>query len=79
MLVLNQGRFQGTLFPFPQEWDNHKESNGDLDKDLFSDKNGHRESLIGRVKSIVISPIFYSILYRCSWSCLTMACMCFGQ
>ena len=49
MSVLNEVRCQGTLLPFIQEWGYHKELNGDLDENLFSDKNVHRQSLIGRI------------------------------
>ena len=49
MSILNRVKCQGTLFPSLQEWGYHKVPSKDLDEDPSFDKNGHKQSLIGRI------------------------------
>ena len=64
------------LFPFWQEWNYHKETSRDWDEDPFFNKNVRKQSLIGRIKTIVISPTSNSIQMELE---LSMAGMCLDK
>ena len=61
MSILNRVKCQGTLFPSLKEWGYQKVPSRDLDEDPSLDKNGHKQSLIGRIKNHYCQPnlLFY--------------------
>ena len=71
MSILNRLKCEGTLFASLQEWGYHKVQSRDLDEDHSFNKNGHIQSLIGRIQDHYYEPnlLFYSngIKVACLW------------